>query len=233
MYAVIDSRAPDVLLHALEREGFTLLTVPVNQSLNTPIASHADLQLYIGREKSICSNLLHDKYAEWKLDFLQDTISLELEPAMPYPYDVPLNLVSMDGRLFCNPRAVPREIRDRIGQKPIAVRQGYAKCAILPVDERALITEDMSIYKAAIKEGYDVLLIRKGFVALPGFPYGFIGGAASYAPRVALERIYFCGDATEHPDWPEIKAFCERYGKTPIPLTDLPLTDVGTVFLID
>ncbi len=233
MYAIIDSRAPTALLEALEGRGFTLVPVPVHPSIDPPIASHADLQLYIDRETAICSNLLRDAYADQELVFLKEAIAPEQEPTSPYPHDSPLNLVCMDGRLICNARTVPVEILERIGKKPLSVHQGYTKCSVLPISERSFITEDMGICRAATKEGYDVLLIRKGFVALPGFPYGFIGGAASYAPRRSLDEIYFCGEITRHPDWDRIRTFCKQYKREPISLMTAPLMDVGTVFLID
>ena len=57
-----------------------------------------------------------------------------------------------------------------------AVKQGYAKCSTVLVNEQACITADTSIAAAVKQCGLDVLQIRPGFVELPGYPYGFLGG---------------------------------------------------------
>ena len=95
-----------------------------------------------------------------------------------------------------------------------------------------MITDDPSIAKAAERESLSVLQVEKNSVALTGYNTGFIGGAACFAPYAPIEEILFCGDLNKHPNATEIVGFCKRNNKVPISLSNEPLTDVGTIFLI-
>ena len=112
------------------------------------------------------------------------------------------------------------------GLKKINVRQGYAKCGIAVVSKTAAITEDHSIFKELSRAGLDVLLIRKGGVALTGFDYGFIGGASGL---IAPDILVFSGDIKSHADFHDIRAFCKNHGVFLEAAKSGPLSDVGGI----
>ena len=56
----------------------------------------------------------------------------------------------------------------------------------------------LSIYKKLTRYGIDVLLIRPGYIELPGYPYGFIGGTNG---NLSKDIIVFSGSLKEHPDY--------------------------------
>ena len=134
--------------------------------------------------------------------------------------------------LICHSDHTSKKVLERFPSAVIPTRQGYAKCACVPVSDHALITSDRSIEKAAVSAGISVLRIESGNVELPGYDTGFIGGAASCTIGRDLDEIYFCGDLDRHPSGDQIRAFCQRHGKTAVTLGDFPLTDVGTMFLL-
>ena len=149
-----------------------------------------------------------------------------------YPNDVLLDAAPIGHRLLCHPKHTAEELLTRYGENVIPVRQGYAKCACVPIAEHALITADRSVGKAAESNGIEVLLIREGGIELEGYSTGFIGGASSYCPDATISEIYFCGQLSSHPDGQAITDFCRRYGKNAVSLGEFPLTDVGTIFLL-
>jgi len=112
------------------------------------------------------------------------------------------------------------------GLTPIDVRQGYAKCSAVSVDDKSIITSDIGIKTALSAQGdIEVLTVAPGHVSLPGFPSGFLGGASG---RVGNE-IVFCGDLSLHPDCERMRDFIEARGLGVKDFIGLPLLDVGTI----
>ena len=95
----------------------------------------------------------------------------------------------------------------------------------LPVDENSIITADQGILRACRRAGLQCLEAGPGFVRLPGYPYGFLGGAAG---RVG-DSILFHGNLSAHPDGVRIRTFIEARGLQCVDFEDFPLTDIGSV----
>ena len=110
---------------------------------------------------------------------------------------------------------------------PVSVPQGYTKCNIVCVDENSIITSDAGIEKSCVSAGMSVLLIRPGPVLLPGYSYGFLGGASG---RIG-DKIVFNGDLSAHPDFNVISAFIESRGLSCVYFKDYPLTDIGSIIV--
>lgn len=108
---------------------------------------------------------------------------------------------------------------------PIHVNQGYSKCNICIVDENSIITEDPGIAKACTKSGVDVLKISRGYVRLPNFEYGFIGGASGRINDILI----FNGNLSIHPDFENIKEFVHAKGLCLHYFPEYPLTDIGSI----
>lgn len=94
------------------------------------------------------------------------------------------------------------------------------------MDENSIITADRGIAAAARKNRIDVLVIRPGFIALDGFPYGFIGGAAF---KMAKETLAFTGTLDWHPDQAAIEEFLAARKIKPVYITHYPIFDIGGV----
>ena len=108
---------------------------------------------------------------------------------------------------------------------PVNVKQGYACCSIVPVDEDSIITYDRGIAKAAEAAGLSVLTIGPGHVELPGYDTGFIGGTSG---RVG-DEIIFNGDLSAHPDCQAIRQFIEERGLKVRYFSGYPLRDIGSI----
>jgi len=131
------------------------------------------------------------------------------------------------------------------------VPQGYTRCTLLPVDESSFITSDEGIAKELADYDTEVLLIQKGYIALPGFDYGFIGGCAGHilTPRTgeksgllsinypdtisqantSQRTIIFNGNLEAHPNYKKIAAFIKDRDINIEYFSDYPLTDIGSI----
>lgn len=236
MLAVVDSRIPEPMAHALRARGHLLCPLPPHPALPSPIASHPDVLLFFAPDRILCTPS-YARLAQRELDLIaahcgKPIQTTEREVGDAWPQDLLLDALPIGGRLFCHVAHTARELTEGSDYRVIHVRQGYAKCAAIPIGETALITADPSIASGATAEGLDVLKIEERHVILKGYDTGLIGGAASFAPYSEIDEIYFCGDLNGHPSADRISAFCSRHGRLPHSLSEDPLTDLGTVFLV-
>ena len=145
-----------------------------------------------------------------------------------YPYDCVYN-AACTGRFFIHKLDITDmrllETAKAMDMILVDVPQGYTKCCTLIADEESIVTSDLGIAKACSKAGIDVLTIRPGHIALPGFKYGFIGGASG---RVG-DTIYFEGDLSAHPDHDMIVSFLDSKGLEAVYNKEMPLTDIGSI----
>lgn len=146
-----------------------------------------------------------------------------------YPEDAALNALLISGFAFhktdiTDPRL--KQALDMRGYTAIHVTQGYTACSTAIVDAFSLITADEKIAAAAEQAGFDVLKIAPGFIELPGYDYGFLGGACG---KLGPDRLAFTGRLDRHPDSRRILDFLAARGITPVYLTDRPCFDCGGI----
>ncbi len=214
----------------LKKLHIKVLYVPDNPLIDPRLAGHADLSVFhAGGERLYLAPSLKGTELYAKL------LKLGADPVIPairqgkeYPDDVQLNACAAGSRLIYAPRRSAEEIVDYFTNKwrtmPMISRQGYAKCSVCVVDERSIITSDPGLAAVADTNGLQVLRIRPGFITLPGFACGFIGGAAF---RLSRDQIAFTGRLDRHPDQEKILDFLRTRGFDPVFLTDRDLFDVG------
>ena len=187
--------------------------------LSLPVASHPDMLLFpTGNELIVPKRYYEDNPS------LFDGISLAVTDEIfrgGYPNEVRLNALRVRETVFGHEKALSPLIRDRF--RIVNVKQGYARCSVCMVDEDHFITADPSLFKALREKRKDVLSVSPGFINLPGYETGFIGGASfSFA-----NAIYFFGDLFRHPDGKRMADYIEKSGKTPICLGKRDLVDLG------
>ena len=236
MLAVLSQQAPVDLQNELRARGIAVCLLTPHPFLPPPVAHHPDMLLFVAPDAIFCTKS-YAKIATNELAVIAEYTHLPVCPIdrsvdAQYPADILLNAAPIGGRLFCLPRHTAPELTAHPAYRVHPVRQGYAKCSILPVGQNALISEDPSICSAARQAELDVLQVTPGSVRLTGYPHGFLGGAASFSPLAETDEIFVCGDLDRHPDAARIRAFCEQRKKQIIPLGKGPLTDVGTIFLL-
>ncbi len=191
---------------------------------------HADMQLlkiknrfYIPKN----SNGLAEKLSEFS-----DNICVCDPLKGEYPYNVSLNAAQVGDLLFCKASSIAANVRDFLSDndiKIVNVNQGYAKCSMLVLNDKAIITSDPSIYKVAKNLNLDVLLIREGYIHLDENNYGFIGGASG----VIGDNVLFFGNLETHPDANNIKMFLKKHRMNYISVCEGILKDIGGFVLLN
>ena len=189
---------------------------------------HADMQCLIIDDTafvlSCCQSLANALSSAYNVVLCGDGISGR------YPDNVALNAAVVGKYVICKTDSLDDKVEEYCRERDyelINVRQGYAKCSCAAVSDNALITADMSIYRALRDTGIETLPIGQGSVRLEGAEYGFIGGASGY--NRAENTLYFCGNIDAHPDSEDIRAFCRNHGTDIICLSDGALTDIGGI----
>lgn len=166
-----------------------------------------------------------------KLGYMDDSPVIHADEKVlgpEYPDDVRYNAACTGKYFIHNLKYTAPELLQaakEMGMQFIDVKQGYAKCSIVVVDEDSIITYDNGIADACEDAGMEVLRICPGFVNLPGYDTGFIGGTAGLIPG----EVVFNGNLEDHPNYPEIEDFINEHGLTCRWFPDYPLTDIGSI----
>lgn len=211
----------------LEKRGIKVIPVGASALLPGPVQAHADMLCHpLGGRRIVVARREKNLLADLKQFGFQIKESASVI-AGSYPNDSPLNAARIGNKLIANSKILDKAIRDdcfinRI--KIVEVRQGYAKCSVAVVDEHSIITSDHGIAAAASKEGIEVLKIQPGYIRLPGYSYGFIGGSCGLIGR---NRMAFAGNPNCHPDFYKIKEFLDRRKIEIIALSEGSLLDIG------
>lgn len=205
--------------------GLDAITTRADVRLPKPVRWHPDMQVCImdGGTFVLKGSGLASKLAEYEIA-AEETDSI---PGGAYPEDVLCNVLSWEHWALGNPGTVDRKIIQQAkagGLEWITVKQGYAACATALVNDRAAITADNGVAKALEERGIEVLRIRPGFIELPGYGYGFIGGCCG---KLAQDMMAFAGRLNSHPDGARITGFLATHNIGYVELMEHPLLDVG------
>ncbi len=160
-----------------------------------------------------------------------DFIACHSNPQDPYPHDIAFNIIPLEDKIICNSNYIDNTIKQHCLTNQINIihtNQGYAKCSTMVIDKNNIITADNSIHNAAIQNGINSLLIRAGYISLPGYNYGFIGGASG----VYNDTVYISGVLDSHPEKIQIEEFIYSCNKTIMYLSSLPAIDLGSFLFI-
>ena len=229
--AIISPDTPGDIRENLSVMDMEPCPIPKTGLVLPSIAGHPDIQMFVHDNRVFCHPDLpvsFIKRIEWYAEIT--VCPTRLSPA--YPEDIAYNVACTGSCAFHRRRHIDPVILaylEKRGIMLIEVRQGYAGCSTLVLGTDAIITADASIHTAATARGITSLLIRPGFIDLPGHDYGFIGGASG----IAGNRILFTGDLSHHPDFQIIKNFIEGREKKIVPLSRNRPVDLGTIFVLD
>ena len=221
---------------ALSRHADKIIKLPPFNRLQEPVSAHPDMLLF-PTERGIITCAEYFEENRSLFEELSDVSGCEIvldsgEIASKYPQDVKFNGFVVGGQLFGLASALSEQVLTWAMESKIPVvklRQGYAKCSVCIVSDKAVITEDAGIEKTMLDSGIDVLRVTSGQVTLEGYNCGFIGGASGSDS----ENVYFCGNISKHPDFDAIESFCHRHAKKCVSLGNGRLYDVGTILFFE
>ena len=217
-----------ILKEYLRNKGCGVIEVRGTDAVYEAIDSHADIYLCKIRDELVVSPeqfpLVREELLCRRVKFSPGTFGLGLR----YPMNVRYNAAQLGGYLIHNTNHTDAAILDKAKNMElelIHVKQGYTKCNLVIVDERAVITADAGLAAALQKHNIDVLLISQGNVKLTGFSYGFLGGASG---RIGDELV-FNGNLSAHPDFRKIMDFIRQSGLQAVWFEEYPLEDIGSI----
>ena len=224
-----------ILGDKLKNIGLSPIFVPDNPCVDDRVSGHADLSaIHLGKNKLVLAAYLKGSGFAEKMQALgMDIFFSDKIQGNSYPDDAGLNLCVCGNKLIYNPKSADAAIVDKLTNgrdcERIAVKQGYSKCSVCVLDENTIITSDEGIHREAVERGICSLKIRPGYIELPGFDYGFIGGATFKLNRNALA---FTGRLDNHPDKQNILDFLCLHNIEAVYITEKQLFDIGSVIQI-
>ena len=210
---------------------FSIKTIKIynNQKLDGGVRSHADMNiLHLGENKIIANREQGEAVKQLK-SFGFEIIYPDNIIKKDYPDNVALNSVIINDKVICKYNNTEKKLKEFITKKNyrvIDVKQGYSKCSVCIVNENSIITSDESIKSKAVEAGLNVLKISSGYIKLPGYDYGFIGGCSGFIDK---NKLAFTGNVFFHPDGKRIADFCNNLNVEIICLSDDLLVDVGSI----
>lgn len=231
---VIGERYRSRLGHPLSHFGFEVLWLPDSPFLNPFLSGHADLSLFYpgNGEIFLSGNLIASELADHLQCLGLKVHYISVRQGSQYPKDVLLNVRLLEDKsVIMNRKTAALEITEYLERNQdyriIPVRQGYSACAALGC-RNAVITADNGIYQSVLKKGISVLKIKQGGVELPGYQFGFIGGAGFCYNG----KVFFSADLKTHPDAGKITQFLNNNDLEPVSLSKGPLFDFGGAIIL-
>jgi len=237
MLIIHDSRLPDEYIDTLKRSfpcgTWHPFDTPAESEVYSSILSHPDIYFF----QADNNTLIHAPGVPESLiqELSKNGVDLilgEISPRGTYPRTAGYNAVRVGDIVFhnlcCTDPVILEKAREA-GLRAVHVAQGYTRCSVLIVNDRAIVTPDRGIARAAEKEGLDVLIVEPGHVFLPGEGYGFLGGSGGKIPG---GPVMLLGDLSCHPEASRIKNFLNRQGTGLIEVKGKRLYDAGSLMIL-
>lgn len=230
MICFVDYRTTENEINSLKKNNFDVIKIPRDNNLYKAIDGHTDIQLNILDTNTIIVNknidlTFKELLKRKNINFIESFSTLSSK----YPNNISLNAYITDNYLIHNLKFIDKKILDYCKNKKIInVKQGYTKCSILPLREKAIITNDNGIYNTLKSEGFDILLLPFGDIELSGLNYGFIGGVGG---MISSDCMAFFGSLDNYTYGQEVKNFLYKYDIKPIYLNNTKLIDRGSLLV--
>lgn len=230
MICFVDYRTTENEISSLKKLNYDVIKIPKDNNLYEAINGHTDIQLNILNKNTLIINkninLSFKELLKTKnINFIESDSTLSSK----YPSNISLNAYITDNYLIHNLKFTDKKILEHCkNKKTINVNQGYTKCSILPLREKAIITNDSGIYNILKNENFDILLLPFGDIELKGFNYGFIGGVGG---MISSNSMAFFGSLDNYAFGNEVKKFLYKYDIKPIYLSNTKLIDRGSLLV--
>ena len=230
MICFVDYRTTENEINSLKKLNYDVIKIPKDNNLYEAINGHTDIQLNILNKHTLIVNkninLSFKQLLETKnINFIESESTLSSK----YPNNISLNAYITENYLVHNLKFTDKKILEYCkNKKSINVNQGYTKCSILPLREKAIITNDTGIYNTLKNENFDILLLPFGDIELSGFNYGFIGGVGG---MISSDSMAFFGSLDNYAFGNEVKKFLYKYDIKPIYLNNTKLIDRGSLLV--
>lgn len=227
----LSETANNKLKEYLRSKGHSLCEIKKTSAVYNAISSHPDIYICKLRDELVVSKdqlpNIENHLIKSGVKYMVSASTLGYE----YPENIKYNAVQIGRHFIHNTKYTDHillSLAKSKGLNFIHVNQGYTKCNLVVIDDHSVITSDLGIAKSLKSNHIEVLMVSNGHVSLPGFNYGFLGGASG---RVGNE-IIFNGDLPAHPDYPAIKNFILGCGIEIKYFEEYELGDMGSIIEI-
>ena len=227
---IIGEKYCKILQSGIKSLGINALFMPDNPYVDDRLSGHADLSvLHLGGDRLLLAPYLKGSEFSQQLGNMGfDLQFADIEQSALYPGDAQMNVCIIGDKVIYNPQtgsdAIVKYLTIGNGAIQISSRQGYSRCSVCVVNDNAIITADEGICRSAEAHGIDVLKIRPGYIDLPGFDHGFIGGASF---KISDTKLAFTGRLDSHPDAEQMIGFASLHNVDIVYITDKPAFDIG------
>ncbi len=229
---LLSEKANPLLVSYLRDKGHDIIYIKATASVHEAIAAHGDIYACLAAGNLVIApeqlDLIEAQLKSFGICYWRGATVL----APLYPGSIAYNAAITGKYLIHNLKHTDRVLLDfarERGLEMVNVKQGYTKCNCVVVSEDAIITSDQGIASQLSSYPIDVLLVSPGYVSLPGFPQGFLGGASG---KVGNSMV-FNGNLKQHPDRESIEAFIGARGLSIVYFEDYELEDIGSIIEID
>lgn len=233
MAVIVDKCADSKIFKALENLNISYYKSISLDFLYKPVNTHPDMQIhFIDDYTAVCAPSAYNHYKNILPPYI-NVVRGEEDPGGTYPQDCAYNVVRLGKKVIGNLKYTDKKIKELYSARDIEfinVNQGYTKCNLCVVDSNSVITEDAGLTKILLRHSVDVLTIPVGRVRLASFKNGFIGGASGF---ISKSCIAFCGEINQIDEYEGIKAFIEKKGLTLVSLSDINLSDYGSLLFVN
>ena len=224
MTVLVDPRMSVACEGALTALGVTVGRIPLSTELARPVAGHPDLLMSVLPAGELLITKRYHEANHAFFDALAYPLCVTEETLSPtYPGDVLLDALAVGDTLYGRAGAVSKVLCHRY-RNFVPIKQGYARCSVAMLTDRAAITSDLGLAAALRRQGVAVLIVSPGHIDLPGYDTGLIGGAGG---RLDEETYVFFGNLASHPDGDAIRRFAEEQKINAVSLSDEPISDYG------
>ncbi len=228
---IVSSDIYEESLNTLYRMDIDIIYSYENRNVNSNLKKHVDMQLVKLNDKIyISAPECYDYYCNVLSEF--DIILLKGNTLLSsnYPDDIAYNINVGEKYAVHNFKYTDTKLKECLSNHiMIHVSQGYTSCSLCRICDDSYITSDKGIYKALTQFGCNVLKISDGNILLPGFDYGFFGGASF---MLSKKELAVNGNIEYHPDSKAIVDFCSENNVTVLSLANKPIMDIGSFVII-
>ena len=231
--AIVDGRVDNEIVTNLEKLNITVIRSIECKELDPSISYHPDMVMQpISYDTLLIAPNVYEYYREILSPLGIKVIKGQTKLKKKYPYDIAYNVARLKDIAIHNLKYTDEVLKFYLKKQNIEtlnIKQGYSKCSLAIIDDTSGITADKYMYKSLANKGYEILLIKPGYVELKGYDYGFIGGTCG---NFSKKVILFSGVLNNHPDSEKIVCFIKSRNKEIKILSKKPIIDIGTIITL-
>lgn len=224
---LIDKNISKESVEFLSSLGYSIIFSTEIEDITNSTATHPDMQFVkIADKKAIVSSQSLNYYKRLLPDFEFDIVN---GICSPYPNDTALNFVFIGQNAICTDHQICK-VKQLHRYNCNVVKQGYTKCSICILNDKAILTGDRGIANSLENSTVKVYFLPCNEIKLNGYNNGFWGGATGIVDK---DKVYFNGNIEKLSCYNDLINILEKEKIEPIYHKNTDLYDNGSIILLD